>query len=191
MRVTSPVLIEGVGRRALLRVVQAQIPPILTHYRYVLLLDKAIIIFLKRSAARELHSADLVLPVAHQMVIEELAAIIGMQFLHWERQARQDALKAAFHGLLASSEHRSALTPARGHIDELDGMTMPPRCTFAAVIDQVHLEVSWFANIPGNATHRHPFGGGIGALGSFLGQAPHLRAMLAQHACHRRAADPG
>src|SRR5216684_5951568 len=78
------------------------------------------------------------------MVIEELAAIIGMQFLHWERQARQDALKAAFHGLLASSEHRSALTPARGHIDELDGMTMHPRCTFAAVIDQVDLEVSWF-----------------------------------------------
>src|SRR5713226_4731731 len=123
------------------------------------------------------------------MVIEELTAIIRMQFLERERQALQKVLKAAFHRSLSASQHRRALTPARGPIDELDGMTMHPCRTFAAVIDQIDLEVPWFAHIPRNATHRHPLGGGIGSLGSFLGQAPHLRAMLAQNACYRRTAD--
>src|SRR5260370_31772749 len=101
------------------------------------------------------------------MLIEELTAIIGMQFLDGEGQALQDMCKAPFHGALSTSEHGGALAPASSHINKLDGMAMQPPCIFAAVIDQVHLEVARLGQVPGKAPHRHPFGGGIGSAVPF------------------------
>ncbi len=49
---------------------------------------------------------------------------------------------------------------------------MQLRRTLATVRDPVHFELPWLATVLGDAPHRHPFGGRIGSLGSFLRQAP-------------------
>src|SRR5947209_17794921 len=71
---------------------------------------------------------------------------------------------------MASSHHGYAFTPAGGHIHHLNGMSMLSCDTGSTVIDQVHLAMPWLARVPGNASHRHPFGDLVGSFGSFLRQ---------------------
>src|SRR2546426_6506387 len=68
-------------------------------------------------------------------------------------------------------------------------MAVDPRRTFSTVMDQVHLEMSWFADVPGNASHRHSLGGLIGPFRSLLGQAPHPGAVFAEDTGHSGPAD--
>jgi hypothetical protein len=49
--------------------------------------------------------SERIFPEAHQVGVEELAAIVGVQFQHGEGQALQDALKSVFHDPVAAAQH--------------------------------------------------------------------------------------
>src|SRR5260221_14006730 len=152
---------------------------ILAHQRVVLLLHDAIIVLLIRTAARELHPHNFVLPEVHQVLIEELAAIIRMQFADRERQSFYDATKSGFHGALPTPHHGHPFAPARGHIHQLDRVSVESSTTFPVMMHQIDLKMPWVADVPGNASHRHPFGDLVGPFGPFLRQPSHARTILA------------
>src|SRR5229473_708953 len=117
-------LIERIQRCDLLRSVQAEVPEILTHQRVVLLLHHAIIVLVIGTAATQAHAFHLVFPEAHQVLIEELAAVVGMQFDDRKGQALQDVMEACFHGSLPSPQH----SPRRYGVLHPPQSAPPPRC---------------------------------------------------------------
>lgn len=64
--------------------VQAVMPEISSDQAVVVLFDEAIVIFLVGATASDLQMEDLLLPVAQEMLIEELCTIVGMDFLNSE-----------------------------------------------------------------------------------------------------------
>src|SRR3989304_5085412 len=60
--------------------VQALIAEVGADQGAVLLLDEAVVVALEGSAARELNALVTVLPEAAQMIVEELAAVVGVNF---------------------------------------------------------------------------------------------------------------
>src|ERR1700730_18851269 len=94
-------VIQHIHRSYLLRGLQADGPEILANERIILLLDKAIIIFLIGTAPTQLEASDRFTPEAHQVMVEEFGAIIGMQFFHRKGRALQDVAEAPLHGLLS------------------------------------------------------------------------------------------
>ncbi len=87
--------------------------------RIVLLLDEAIVVLVEGPAATQLHVHDGFPPVAHQMMIEELAAVVRMQVLDREGQARQDRDKVCLHRPLSASQDRHPLAPTRRDVHHL------------------------------------------------------------------------
>jgi hypothetical protein len=123
------------------------------------------------------------------MIIEELRPIIEMQLFDRERQPLKHLLEGHFHRLIASSQEHHALTPAGGHIDQLQRVPILSCRALSSMMHQIRLEVSWISRIPGNTSHRHAFGHLIGAVWSFARQTRFARTVLAQHPLHRCRAD--
>ena len=157
-------LIEGVACCDLLRSIQAQFAQILPHQGVIFLLHIAVIILLVRAAARELDSCDFLFPEPHQMRIEELRPIIGMQLFDRKGQPLEHLIEGRFHRLLPSSQEHHALTPAGGYIDQLQGVSILSCRTLSPMMHQIGLEVPWLLRVPGNASHRHAFGHLIGSM---------------------------
>src|SRR3954465_2703987 len=51
----------------------------------------AVVVLLVGATARASEARDFLTPEVHEMVIEELAAVVGMQMVDWEGQAGDDA----------------------------------------------------------------------------------------------------
>jgi hypothetical protein len=159
------------------------------HQAGILLLDKAVIIFVIGATARKLDACDLVQALAHQVLVEELGAIIWMQFEEGKRDALQDPPEAAFHCRLPSPQDRYPLTPACRDIDQLDGMPILACGTLPCMMHQVHLFMSRLSGVPGNAFHGHSFPDLVGSLWPFAWQALLALTVLAQEARDRGFAD--
>src|SRR6266700_6134747 len=79
-------------------------PQVLAHQTVVFLFHHAVIVFLIGTAAAQLHPDHFVFPEVHQMGIEELTAIIRMQFSYRKGHPRQDATEACFHSRLPAPQ---------------------------------------------------------------------------------------
>lgn len=90
-----------------------------TQQGVVVFLDKTVVVFVVRAAAREKQVRQFFSQIAQQEVIEELAAIVGMEFDDRKGQARQQVIKAISHGAETAAENGDDLTPAAGHIHHL------------------------------------------------------------------------
>src|SRR5262249_40879637 len=109
----------------------------------ILLLNKAVVIFLVGTAPAQFEAGDGFPPETHEMVIEEFGAIIGMQFFHRKRQALQDAAEPALHRLLAFAQDGYPLTPASCHIYHLQRKGVDAIAAFPTVLDQVNFKMAW------------------------------------------------
>ena len=67
------------------RIIVAFITEVLAHMRPVTLLDPSIVILMVSAAAREEHRFWTLPQVGHQVVIDELSAIIGIDPQNWKR----------------------------------------------------------------------------------------------------------
>ena len=105
------------------------------------------------------------------MPVEELRAIIGMQFFDGKGQPLDHLLKGFAHRLVAASREHHPFTPASRHIDQLQGMSVFAQRALAAMMHQIDLEMPWFTRLPRNASHRHTFGHLIGSSWPRTGQA--------------------
>lgn len=99
-------VVEGVEHPTLRRSVQPFVAQVGSHQCVILLLDDAVIILAVGPAPAQLQADDLLAPEPDHVIIEELAAVIGVQLEDRERQAVQDAPKASFHGLLGCAPAR-------------------------------------------------------------------------------------
>ena len=80
---------------------------------------EAIVVLLVGSAAGELNALDDILPEAEQVVVEELTAVVRVDFQHWKGKSGQDTAKGIFHHQVAASQPRYPFTPPGGDIDHL------------------------------------------------------------------------
>lgn len=115
--------------------------------------DEAVVVFLIGPIPGELEIYYRLLPEADQVVIEELATIVRMEFQYREWQAGQDTAETIFHNQVTAPQHGYSLAPGRSHIDHLDGMDILPRSAEAAMMNQVRFEVAWLLRVPGDPFH--------------------------------------
>src|SRR6187455_2540459 len=99
-------VVEGVQRRALLGRVEAGLAEVRPDQRVVLLFDEAIVVLLVGPRTREVEPGDLLTPDPHQMVVQKLRPIVGMELFDREWQSRQDLPGADLHRALAPAQDR-------------------------------------------------------------------------------------
>ncbi len=86
----------------------------------VFLLDVGVVVLLVRPAAGELDGVDLA--IVPQVMIDELAAIIGVHAAQGEGQRTPELLKGGTHEALALAEDGVGLDPAGVDIGEVEGL---------------------------------------------------------------------
>src|SRR5438876_1052106 len=120
-----------------------------------------------RSTARKLDSHHFLFPEVRQMVVEEFTAIVRMQFMDGKRHALKNVAKSGLHGALPATQDGHSLTPARCHIHHLQTMQVISGGRFSTMMHQIHLKMTRLLHVPGDSSHRHPFGHLIGTLRAF------------------------
>jgi hypothetical protein len=90
-----------------------------------------------------------VLPtVAAESFVEELAAVVGMQFADRHRPAAPDVMERRLHSMIAEARHGLAVDPAGRHVDDEErGEIAPPRAG-ATVEHEIGLHRSWPHTVP-------------------------------------------
>jgi hypothetical protein len=95
-----------------------------------------------RAGSRQADVVSSFPPELEQVVVEELAAVVRMDLPHTEGQLGQDVAEGILHDQPAAAQHRTAFTPAGGHVYHLEGMHILAGGVGARVVDQVDLEVA-------------------------------------------------
>jgi len=131
----------GLGHR-----VQAPPPQVGPHEGGIFLLYKAIIVLVIRAGATQRQPGDFFAPEADKLVVQELAAIIGMQFAHGEREVCQNAPNAAFHRPLTAPEHSHAFAPAGRHINHLERVDVVALRLRTTVMHQIDFKMPGVAS---------------------------------------------
>ena len=80
-------VVEAVDILGLLHGVQAVIAPVGTYGVGIALFDERVVVLVVGPTAGQVHLRGLLFPEASHMVIEELAAVVGMNFAHCKEQA--------------------------------------------------------------------------------------------------------
>jgi len=137
----------------------------------VLLLDVGVVVFVEGAAAGEVDMRGLFFPEAQEMVVEELAAVVGVDLQEREGEAGQDLTEAVLHDAVAAAQDGDPFAPAGGDVDHLGGADILAGGVRAAVVDEVDLEVAWGGFISGDTAHRDGLGEGAALAGSGAGQA--------------------
>ena len=83
--------------------IQAVIAQIDTYWVAVALFDKGVVIAVIRSAAREMYPFHDLFPEVDQVMVKELAAIVGVDLEHGKRYPVEDEAKRIFHYHIAPS----------------------------------------------------------------------------------------
>src|SRR5260370_40940537 len=117
------------------------------------------------------------------MLIEELGAIVGVQFHNGKGEPLQNAPKALLHRRLSASQDGHPLAPARRHVDQLQAMPILAQCALSSMMHQVGLEVSGLAGVPRDAFHRHLLSQLVRAFGPFARCLRSRRVMVASLIC--------
>src|SRR5947208_2640443 len=131
-------LIQRVYGFQLLWGIQTTIAQVLPYEGIIFLLHHPGVVFLLRPTPREGHPDHFLLTAsATRVLVEELSAIIWRQFSYWERQAREHLSKARFHCALPSPHDCYPLTPAAGHIHQLQGVEIVAGGALAAMRHQI------------------------------------------------------
>jgi len=107
---------------------------------------------------------ECIFPEAHQVGIEELAAIVGVQFQHGEGQSLQDALKSVFHDPVAAAQHGPPLAPGGGDIHPLDRMNVIPGRRGPVVMHEIDFKMARRGFVPGDTFHWHVSRDPVGAF---------------------------
>ena len=89
------------------------------------------------------------------MGIEELAAIVGVQFQHEKGQSLQDALKSVFHDHVAAAQLGHPLAPGGGDLHQLERMNVIPGRRGPAVMHEIDFKMARRGFVPGDTFHRH------------------------------------
>jgi hypothetical protein len=150
-------VVELVEHASVFNGIQAEITQIGAHEGMIVLLDKAVIVLVKRARAGELNGLGA--PEVQLEVVEEFFAIIGMGFEDRKGQAGLDTREAIPDHQTTATENGHAFAPTGGDIRHLQGMHVLPAGGDATVMDQIGLpgqtartgEVTWVGLIEGNA----------------------------------------
>jgi len=131
-------------------------------------------------------------PEADQVVVEELAPVVGVQLSDREGQPREHTAKARLHCHLPAPEHGHPLTPPGRHVHQLQGVHVLTHRLVAAVVHQVHLKVPRFGFVPGDARHGDAPEQGVGTVRPLCPttrQPTHVLRQSGQPALHAGPAD--
>src|SRR4030042_10362 len=89
------------------------------------------------------------------MVTHELGAVVGVDLVHWEGQARKAAAEAIAGYPVAAPQDGGWLDPAGSHINHLQRMQILPGSTGATMVHQVHLKVPGLSDLPRDTSDRN------------------------------------
>jgi len=113
-------------------------------------------------AAGELEETQGVLPEGTHVVIEELAAVVGVDLQDGEGQTRENARERVSHDQETATQDGSPFAPARSHVDHLDRTDVLTRGAGATMMHQVDLEVAGNLFVPRDAPHGDISGDAVG-----------------------------
>ncbi len=127
----------AIGALAFEAVVADQLP----HDRTVLLLDEALVVLVGHPATGE--GELFVGTVGQQFLIDELAAVVGVDPEQGEGEHAARPLQRMDDAMLGAMQQRQALGPGRGHVGQGERAQEGTLRTATAVGDQVSLDEAW------------------------------------------------
>jgi hypothetical protein len=80
-------------------------------------------------------------PIGHQEVVEELAAVVGVDLQQGERQTGQDASEGIPHDQVAASQDGLPLAPPGGDVHQLEGVDVRAGGGWAGMVHQVRFDM--------------------------------------------------
>jgi hypothetical protein len=169
--------VEGIDPRRQSWLLEAFVAEELTHRHPVLLLDVGVVVFAIGPRAGEAHRHRSFLEVAHEVVVEELAAVVAIKTQEGKGQALFDAADLLEHAGAAPAPDRAQADPAGVEVGEGDGPDVLARNGVAAVGDRVGLDEAGPGHIPVLGADRDLFleqRAGLGGGASFRSKlGPH------------------
>ena len=112
----------------------------------VLLLDVSIVIFLVRTAARELDLEGLAIVI--EMSIDKFRAVVGVNAQQFKRQGLTDGFHGATDSFLPFAQHGTSLDPGGVDVGEVQRMTAVSGGRAAGMRDQIDFGEAGLANVP-------------------------------------------
>ena len=85
-----------------------------------------------------------------QFIIDELAAVVRVQELDWERQVREDTGESSKHNNLRTAGDRNNLRPSRTAVRDREGVAVVSCFLPSIMTHEVHLHV------PGDSSREFP-----------------------------------
>jgi len=131
--------------------VEAGETDVTANQRAIFLFDQGIVVLVKGARAGQREVGDGLVPVPEQEAIEELEAVVGVEFQDGERQAGQETLERVLHDQETAAQDGDPFAPAGGHIDQLERVGVLASGGGATMVDQVDFEMAGIGQVPGQA----------------------------------------
>ena len=174
--------VEGIEQRNQSGLLEAFVAEELTHGHPVLLLDVGVVVLAVGPRAGEAHRPGSFLEVAHEMVVEELAAVVAVEAEDRKGQAWFDVSDLLQHASAAPAPEGAQASPAGVDVGEGDGPDVLPVDGAATVGHGVGLDEAGAGHIPMLGAQ----GDLLFEQGARLGRATAFRSKLGSH----RAQEP-